>query len=204
MKTVNFLKKYSIYTLLAVGILFTGCSDDDDDAPEVENEVEVFTDVKLIFTDDAGGTVTARAQDPDGTGIRELEILDEITLDTAKTYTLTYEIKNNLLTSGSDIGAEILEEDHEHQIFFSFSEGAFAKPTGNGNIDNASDPINYEDIDDNGNPVGLRTTWTTPNTRLSGGSFRVNLQHQPGVKSATTGANDGDTDFDLTFVLNIQ
>lgn len=203
MKTVDFLKKYSIYALLILSISFTGCSDDDDATPEEENEVEIFTDVTLIFTDEAAGTVTARAQDPDGVGIRELEILDEITLSADTKYTLTYDIKNNLVTPGEDIGAEILDEDDEHQLFFSFSEGVFASPTGNGNIDNASDPLNYEDTDDNGYPVGLVTSWTT-GSPSTGGNFRVTLRHQPGVKTATSTSNDGDTDFDLTFVLNIQ
>ena len=41
-------------------------------------------------------------------------------------------------------------------------------------------------------------------TASSGGSFTVRLQHQPDVKTATSGSNDGDTDFALTFALNIQ
>lgn len=205
MKLADFLKKYSLYALLAAGVLFTGC-DNDDDAPEPENELEVITDVKLVFTNDADATdvVEARAQDPDGEGVEELQILDEIDLDVDKTYTLTFEIFNNLETPGEDIGKEIEEEDDEHQFFFSFSTDAFSNPTGNGNIDTASDPVDYKDADDNGNPVGLSTTWATSSTPLSGGSFTVRLQHQPEVKTATSGATVGDTDFDLEFVLNIQ
>ena len=103
-----------------------------------------------------------------------------------------------------DIGAEIAEEADEHQFFFSFSNDAFANPTGDGNIDNASDAINYNDSDENGNPLGMNTSWETSSSTLSGGSFTVRLQHQPGVKTASSGANDGDSDFDLTFVLNIE
>jgi len=208
MKKVNYFKKYSMYTLLAAGILFTGCKkkDNDEDVPEPENELEVITDVKLVFTNtsDANDVVEARAQDTDGAGVKELEILDEINLDTSKTYTLTFEIFNNLESPGEDIGDEIKEEDDEHQIFFSFSNDAFTNPLGNGNIDNASDPLNYNDADGNGNPVGLSTTWTTSSALLSAGAFTVRLQHQPDVKTSTSGANDGDTDFDLSFVLNIK
>lgn len=206
MKMIN-LKKYSIYTLLLASILFTGCNKDDDEVvPEAENEQEVITDVKLIFTNaaDATDVVEAKAQDPDGAGVQELAILDEINLDTSKTYNLTFEIMNNLESPGEDIGIEIKEEDNEHQIFFSFSNNAFATPTGNGNIDTASDPITYNDKDENGSYVGLLTSWTTSSTPLSKGTFTVKLQHQPDVKTATSGATDGDTDFDLTFVLNIQ
>ena len=166
MKLFNNFKKYSLLAFLATSILMAGCNDDEE--PEVENELEVITDVTLIFTNDADATdvVEASAQDPDGAGVEELQILDEITLDVDKTYTLTFEIFNNLETPGEDIGDEIQEEDDEHQLFFSFSDGAFADPTGNGNIDNASDPLNYNDADGNGNPLGLSTTWTTSSACL--------------------------------------
>lgn len=205
MSTINYFKKYSIYALLAVGIIFTGCKKDED-TPAPENELEVITDVKLIFTNtaDANDVVTARAQDPDGAGVEELKILDEINLGMGKTYTLTYEIFNNLETPGENIGDEIKEEDDEHQFFYSFSNNAFTNPTGNGNIDTASDPINYNDKDGNGNNVGLNTTWTVGTTALTAGTFTVRLQHQPGVKTATSGSADGDTDFNLQFVLNIK
>ena len=182
----------------------TGCKDDD--VPDEENELEVITDVKLIFTNDADATdvVEASAQDPDGEGVEELKILGEITLDTDKTYTLTYEIFNNLETPGESIGAEIQEEDDEHQLFYSFTADAFASPTGDGNIDAASDPLNYNDTDGNGNSLGLSTSWTTPSSTISGGTFTARLQHQPDIKNATSGASDGDTDFELQFVLNIQ
>ena len=198
------VKKYGMYALIFGGTLLTSCSDDE--APEPENEVEVFTDVTLIFTNTADNTevVRASAQDPDGVGSQPLVVQDEITLSADASYTLTFEILNALEPNDpEDIGAEILEEDDEHQFFFSFSEGAFSNPTGNGNVDNAGDPIRYNDSDDNSNPVGLNTSWTA-GSAISDGSFRVRLQHQPGVKTADTGSTDGDTDFDLTFVLNIQ
>ena len=207
MKTINPFKNLQLLAILFSVIIIIGCSKDDDVAPEEENEVEVFTDVTLVFTNtaDVNDVVTASAQDPDGTGIQELQILDAITLAADTEYTLTYEILNALdPTDIENIGDEILEEDNEHQFFFSFTENVFANPTGNGNIDAAADPINYNDADENGNPVGLSSTWTTSSTASSGASFTVRLQHQPDVKTATSGSNDGDTDFALTFALNIK
>lgn len=230
MKTVSYFKKYSLYTLLAAGVLFTSC---DEDVPEAENEVEVITDVTLIFTneDDATDIVEAHAEDTDGEGIEELIVEDEINLDADKTYILTFDIENALAeededeheddehdehdddddddehSHGADITADIEKEDDEHQLFFSFSSDAFASPTGDGNIDanaTGSEAINYNDADDNGNPVGLSTSWTTSSDALSDGEFTVRLQHQPDVKSATSGADDGETDFELEFVLNIN
>ena len=145
----------------------------------------------------------ASAEDPDGDGIEELEVRGGITLSPDTEYTLTFAISNALDPDDvEDIGEEILDEDDEHQIFFSFTEGAFTSPMGDGNIDMASDPLNYSDEDENGNPVGLSTSWTTG--VASTGTFTARLQHQPEIKSDTTGANDGDTDFDLTFTVNIE
>ena len=197
-------KNYLVMGVVCLGLLAASCGDDDA-APEEENVVEVFTDVTLIFTPNTGGDpVTATATDPDGAGSSPLVVQGPINLSTGVSYELTYTILNALDPSDvEDIGAEILDEDDEHQFFYSFSAGAFSSPTGNGNIDTASDPINYLDMDDNDDPVGLRTSWTAGGP-LSGGEFRVRLQHQPGEKTSTSGSNDGDTDFDLVFVLNIQ
>ena len=206
MKTMNKFKKYSMIPLVAIAVLITGCEKEEDETPPIEDEVEVITNVKLIFTNDAdtNDVVTAMAEDPDGIGPEELIILDTINLDTNKSYTLTFEIMNNLETPGEDIGEEIKEEDDEHQIFFSFSKDAFSNPLGNGNIDQASDKINYNDFDANNNPLGLSTGWTTSSSALTGGTFTVQLQHQPDVKTSTSTSATGDTDFELEFVLNID
>ena len=190
-----------LYSLLSL-VIFTAC-EDDDVVPEEEEEMEVITDVTLVFTSDAGAVVTASAQDPDGEGVQELVVLDEIQLQAGTNYTLTFDIMNNLETPGESIGEEIAEEDDEHQIFFAWTEGAFSNPTGNGNIDNASDPVNYNDADGNGNPLGLNTSWTAGDPTTAA-SFTVRLQHQPDLKTSTSGANDGDTDFELQFRLTIQ
>ena len=205
MNTIEKIRNFRLIILFFAAIAITSCSNDDD-VPEEENELEVITDVKLVFTNttDASDVIEASAQDADGLGIGELMVLNQINLDANKTYILSFEIFNNLETPGEDIGDEILEEDNEHQFFFSFSDGAFSNPGGNGNIDTASDPLEYNDQDENGNPVGLSTTWTTSAEALSGGNFTVTLKHQPDVKTATSGANDGETDFNLRFVLNIQ
>ena len=222
MNKMNKFRKYSMIPMLAAAVLLTGCEKEEEEVPEEEHDHEVFTDVKLIFTNtqDSSDVVEALAQDPDYEGVEELTVLDTINLDKNKAYTLTYAILNvhedehddhegeehedDHDDHAEDIGAEIAEEDDEHQFFFGFSNDVFANPTGDGNIDNASDALNYNDSDDNGNPVGLSTSWETSSSALTNGYFRVMLQHQPGVKTASSGANDGDSDFDLTFVLNIE
>lgn len=206
MKTIELLKNFRLMALLFSALFIASCSSDDD-APEEEDEVEVITNLKLIFTNnaDASDVVEASAADPDGEGVQELQVLGGISLAADTQYTLTFEILNALDPDDvEDIGDEVAEEDDEHQFFFSFTDGAFDSPAGDGNIDTSSDSINYNDNDDNSNPVGLSTNWTTAATPTTDGSFRVLLQHQPDIKSATTGATDGDTDIDVTFTLNIQ
>ncbi len=196
-----FRLNYLLYAVLTL-FIFTAC-EEDEAAPEEENEVEVFTDVKLVFTPTGGGAaVEAAAQDPDGAGVQELQVLGAINLAANTSYTLTMVIENCLESPCELMNEEIEEEDDEHQFFFAFTNDAFTSPAGNGNIDSASDPINYNDSDGNGNSLGLNTSWTTGSA--STGTFTVQLQHQPDVKTATSGSTDGDTDFALTFNLNIN
>lgn len=207
-KTINaisYIKRIGVIPVVAAGLILVGCKKDEED-PHDEHDHEVFTDVKLIFTntEDSKDVVEATAQDPDGEGVRRLEVNGEISLDTSKSYTLTFEIMNNLESPGVDIGAEIKSEDNEHQVFFSFSEGAFSNPLGNGNIDKPGDPIVYNDKDENGIVVGLNTTWETSSTPLEEGTFTVQLQHQPDVKTATSSVYDGDADLVLRFPLTIN
>jgi hypothetical protein len=37
---------------------------------------------------------------------------------------------------------------------------------------------------------------------MSAGTFRIALKHQPGIKSATSGFDDGGTDLDITWNIN--
>ena len=204
---MNQLKKLSIISGVLLGTMFMGCKDPDPVEPKKEEEVEVITDVRLIFTNktDATDIVTVRAKDSDGEGVEELAVLDTIRLKGNTSYTLSIEMDNALDPNDVEsITDEVKEEDDEHQLFFSFSNNAFSSPTGNGNIDNASDALNYLDKDENNRSLGLSTEWTTNNTTLTQGTFQVKLQHQPGVKTNNSRATDGETDFDITFILEVS
>ena len=133
-------------------------------------------------------------------------LLDSVRLAVNTTYDLRFIIENGIADDPDeiDIAAEIAEEDDEHQIFFEFTDNAFASPTGNGNIDQFDDPLNYQDEDENMRPVGLETQWETPLTGTTNGLFRVLLKHQPNLKADDSTAQDGEDDFDLPFVLIIE
>lgn len=197
-----------LFASLTSVIVFAGCDDD----PQKESVPELITQVTLTFTPSTGGiTVIVTATDPDGNGPQDLVVDGPINLVPSSTYDLSIELINGLLDQGDDgysITEEIEEEADEHQFFFRFSDGVFSAPAGTGNIkDNASTPvgdINYLDEDVNARPLGLSTRWSTDNVTVSDKSFRILLKHQPGIKSDTSTSLDGETDVDITFVLNVN
>ncbi len=198
---MNLFKKFYFMLLLSSVVMLATSCDDDDDVPPEENEEEIITDVTLTFTPSGGGApVTATAADPDGEGPQSLQIVSNIALAANTTYTLTLDLQNAI--EGESITEEVEEEDEEHMFFFGWTGNVFSNPSGDGNIDNRADVVNYNDQDSNGNPLGLSTTWTT--AASGNGTFRVVLKHQPDLKTATSTAQDGSSDVDLTFNIQIQ
>jgi hypothetical protein len=177
----------------------TSCNEDD---PPLENVPELITEVTLTFTPAAGGAaVTVTATDPDGEGVQDIEVDGPVNLTAGQSYTLTLELVNGLATPGSpgyDLTEEIDEEADEHLFFFGWTGVIFSDPSGNGNIDARSGEVNYNDSDDNRQPLGLSTSWTAASTPGSG-TLRIVLKHQPGTKSATSESTTGETDLDLSF-----
>ncbi|MEQ9404594.1 MAG: hypothetical protein RIM99_13465 [Cyclobacteriaceae bacterium] len=195
------MKSQSLLSLLVLSFLFiVSCSDDS--IPPEENEEEVIDRVALTFTPMLGGNaVLAEAIDPDGDGPQGFTI-DEVNLQANTDYTLGITLENT--AANEELNEEINNEADEHQFFFAFTNDLFSDPAGDGNVDNRSDAINYADEDDDGLPLGLFTNWTTASTPSSGNEFRVVLKHQPGIKSATSTSEDGETDVDLTWAVTIS
>ena len=180
-------------------IVVVSCGDDEPMGTIIEHEKEEITDVTLTFLRVSGGeVVTVRAQDPDGDGPGGMQILGEINLQSNASYLLNIELHNTL--TGQFVNTEIIEEGGEHQIFFEFTEDLFLDPTGNGNTDSGSDPINYGDNDNAGLPIGLVTFWS-PGNPITNARFRVALRHHSGIKPSPS--NGSTIDMDLTFVMNV-
>ncbi len=207
----NFMNIYQsvIRVLFALSILAAtlslGSCDNDD--PTKEDAPELITTATLTFMPSGGGTaVVVTATDPDGDGVKDIEVDGPINLMKNKTYTLSLSLINGLASptdEGYDITAEVEEESDEHLFFFAWTNEVFADPAGNGNVDNREDPLNYNDEDLGGLPLGLSTDWTSIATSRSG-TFRVILKHQPDLKSATSSSDTGETDLDITFNINIE
>lgn len=204
MKTIQLIPY--LFLFLSIGFI-VGCGDDDDPMEmemEMENEEEEeISQVTLTFTpDNDEDPIVATWFDADGEG-SGAPTIDDIQLEEGVTYTLDLILTNTLGSTDEDITAEIKEEDDEHMFFFGFTDDLFSNPSGDGNLDNRTDPVNYNDQDANGNPVGLSSTWTAGEHSEIPGEFTLVLKHQPDIKSATSGSSDGSTDVDITFPLRI-
>lgn len=198
---------YSLVAFMAVSslVLTTACNDDDD--PKKEDTPELITQAKLTFTPIGGGsTVVVTATDPDGEGVQDISVDGPISLDADKSYELSIALINGLADPSDaeyNITAEVEEESDEHMFFFSWTNNVFADPSGNGNVDNRDDAVNYNDEDANGLPLGLSTSWTTAAATASG-TFRVMLKHQPDLKNATSTSSTGESDLDIEFDIVVD
>ncbi len=193
---------FYLFLLLGLGLVVS-CSEDDEPDPGGNEEEEVISQVVLTFTpDNDEEPVVATWLDADGEG-SGAPTIDEIDLEEGVTYTLTIELANTLGEEDEPITPEIRAEDEDHMFFFSFTDGIFSDPTGNGNVDNRDDAVNYNDQDDNGFPVGLSTTWTAGEHTEEAGEFTVVLKHQPDMKTADSDASIGGTDLEITFPIEI-
>lgn len=201
---MTILKSNYLALLLLATMGFMASCSDDDDAPEAENEEEVINEVTLTFTPAAGGTpLSFTYNDPDGEGTAAAE-QDDIVLAANTIYSMSITFKNTVGDNNEDITEEVEEEGHEHQIFFGWTGALFSNPTGLGNIGagNQDNPVNYQDTDLDGLPIGLETVWETDEP--TSGTFRIMLKHQPDIKTATSSSEDGESDVDLQWNIEIQ
>ena len=180
-------KYLTIAFLLLVTLIFNGCDD-----PEIVNPQEVITTVNFTLTSSSGESLTLSFQDLDGDGGGE-PIIEGATLDANETYTGTLEFLNESITPIEDITAEVLEQDEEHQVFFQ--------------TEIAGITFDYNDQDEDGNPLGLNMTITTG--AAGSGLLSVILRHEP--NKFADGASDGDsdiaggeTDIDADFPIIVQ
>jgi hypothetical protein len=194
-----------IFSLLVLSfglVVFSSCNKDDD--PVKEDTPELIDQVVFTFKPVTGPDIIVTATDPDGAGAQDLEVDGPANLVANIPYTLTITLYNTLVdpnADGYDITEEILQESDEHLFFYSWTNNVFSNPTGDGNIDNRPDPVNYRDEDSNYLPLGLETYWI-PQSETTTGDLRVLLKHQPGLKTTTSGASEGETDLDITITVN--
>lgn len=184
MKTIKIL---SLLTFVVV--LFTACSDDDD-TPEEINEEETITTMTLTLVPAGAGTpITIQSRDLDGDGPNAPVITVSGNLAANTAYSGSVVLLNETETPAENITEEVEEENDEHQFFYVTT----------GNIVS----VTYDDVDGDGNPVGLEFTLTTEGAGSA--TLAVTLRHEPKKPNDGTLADaGGETDITQTFNLTIE
>ncbi|AUC76660.1 type 1 periplasmic binding fold superfamily protein [Olleya sp. Bg11-27] len=187
------LKQLSL--VLLTSIVFTACSNDDDSSnPEPVNEEEVITTLTATLTPVGGGAaIIFEYRDLDGDG-PDAPVVSAPALTANTTYNGTLVLLNETVSPAELINEEIEEESNDHQFFYSAS--------------NDIATFTYDDVDGNGDPLGLAFTLTTVDADALG-TLTITLRHEPS-KSAD-GVADGDitnaggaTDIEAVFPIEIQ
>ena len=186
------LKNLSILFMSA--LVFTACSNDDDN-PEPVNEEEVITTLTATLIPVTGGTtVTLQTRDLDGDGPNDPVVSVSGALASNTTYNGTLELLNETESPAEPINAEIEAEDDEHQFFYQ--------------ITNSLATFEYADFDGDSNPIGLEFTVTT-SANLGTGTLTITLRHEP--SKSDTGVSDGDitnaggeTDIQAVFSISVD
>ena len=192
-----------LFTALVLSFTYSSCEVED---PEKEEVPELITKVILRFEPEPGGeSIIVTATDPDGEGVKDIEIDQSIRLAPLTTYNLSIALVNDLADATQpeyDVTEEVRGEADEHMFFFGWDESLFSSPTGGGNLESAVGSVNYLDEDVNGLPLGLETRWTTSSG--SSGELRIILKHQPDLKSEESDAGTGETDLDVIFPITVE
>ncbi len=183
LKLVSFL---FITTFIAIS-----CSNDDDIAPIVEEEVITTLKVTLVG---GGSTIELEYRDLDPDGPTP-PVITGGTLMANTSYTASMILLNELENPAENMTAEIMAEAEEHQFFYLVGTGL--------NISN----ITYLDQDSNGMPLGLAFSFDTG--EASQGDFTIILRHDLNKNAAGVNGGDitnagGETDISATFPVVIQ
>ncbi|MEY5047361.1 MAG: hypothetical protein RLZZ175_720 [Bacteroidota bacterium] len=182
--------------VFAICALISSCKKDEhgphDDHDHSENEI--ITTVQIAFKDSASNAVlTYRWENLGGFGLGSTSTVDTIKLSPTRTYFATVLLLNKTNPADVDtISNEVMQLKNEHQFFYA-TTGA-----------NLTSSYLSTDVDANGVPLGLFPKFVTG--IASKGNLEVVLKHQPNVKPKTGQGdkNQGSTDLNVTFPVEIK
>ncbi len=182
--------KNSIQILAAVALLsIASCSDDD--GVTIINEEELITTVELELTNQTDGTdvVLFKSVDSDGDGPNAPVITITGPLNANATYDGTVRFLNESIAPSENITEEVIEEANEHEVFYisTLSDVSIAKI----------------DVDSNGNPLGVQTTFQTG--AIGTGVLNVVLRHEPTKPNdGTLSSAGGESDVEVAFTFEVE
>lgn len=179
-----YTRKFNYQALLAVLFLvFTiaGCKKD------TTTEQELITTVVVHLTaTDGSFEQEFKWEDLDGDG-GNAPTIEDIVLPANKTFHAHIHFYDRSKTPEDDITTEIEDENTAHLLVYTVS--------------GANLNITPDDMDDNGKPFRLETTWTTG--AASSGAVTVTLRHEPN-KNAANPDITGDVDAEASFVVKVE
>ena len=178
------------YALLAIPFLYFSCSDDDD-APEPINEEEVITTMAVTLVNHQNGNdvVTMQTQDLDGDGPNAPVVTVSGPLTAGTSYSGSIVWLNEMEDPAENVTEEILEEDDEHQVFFSAAGVGME--------------FVYMDFDGDGNPLG--TQFVLAPLTTGEGSVVITLIHEPDKPNDNTlNTAGGSVDIQTTFTVTVE
>lgn len=189
-------KTRSLIAIAMSAVFFQACSDD----PKPSNEEELITEVGLTFikldesNNPTGDPITFSWTDIDGEIGDEEPVIDAIELVANSKYEMSIELKNGSVTPAEDITTEVEEEGEAHQFFFAISAPFNDHVT-----------FTYDDEDDNGKPIGLKSIVDTGTS--GSGTLTLTLRHKPkksasGVASGDITNAGGETDIAVEFPIS--
>ncbi|RQH19332.1 T9SS type A sorting domain-containing protein [Okeania hirsuta] len=160
-------------------------------------QVTGVTEVSLTFTPTGGGTPVVATATDNGQGLTPD---GPINLVERTEYTLSI----GMLAGTTDLIPAIQAEDTSYLFYFGWTDSVMASPAGDGNIDMRTDPMDYQDMDANMQPIGLSTLWEPDcGENALVGEFQVLLAYQMGTKTDMSASTDGVQVFDITWDLNV-
>ena len=180
----------SLLASLALGaLIFSSC---EKDHAHVHNEHEVMTTLTYTLTAEGADTVALKFIDLDGEGGNDPTITGG-TLKANTTYAGSIVILNETETPAEDVTIEILEEDEDHQFFFTTTVEGLT--------------VSYSDEDENGNPIGQSNTVTTVGE--GSGTIMITLLHEPNKSGTGVAGGDmteagGERDIEVIFPVNVE
>ncbi len=183
------MKTISKFLIITVITIFAACSSDDD-IPQVINEEETITTVKLSVIED-GTTNTQNVSWIQG--INGTNNLPTITLEQNKTYNVRIQFLDESNPSDiEDITEEVIEEKDEHYIFYDSTVNGLT-------ISSSTNDI----IDTNNIGINIDTNWQI-STTSTGGTVRAYLIHEPSQKTGNVRDDfGGETDIEVDFNIAI-
>jgi len=192
-----YTKKILCFLAATMLVVSFGCNPDDpiDDDHDHDHDEEVITTFTYTLTPEDGfAPIFLYFQDLDGDGGDDPKVeVQGGNFKANTTYNGVIELLNEDEDPAHDVSEEVKEEGAEHQFFFSSSVSGFE--------------VSYDDVDENGNPLGLETTLKTG--EAGSGTFTATLRHEPdktasGVKEGRIENAGGETDIEVTFNIEVE